>query len=194
MKAYETIINRRTIRAFKNKNVPYELLEKYANAARLAPMAKNKQPLEFIIIDDDHMTDAIFQKTRLAGGIEWKPGTSEKARAFIAIIANKTLVLPAWISFDAGIAAENICLAAWEDGVGSCMIGAFNKEQVGKLLQVPDSHEILLFVALGYPAHGSIAEDSDEEEMSYSRDNDGAFHVKKRPLKKILHRNKFKKL
>lgn len=46
MNLYETIIKRRSIRRFKDMPVPYEVLEKCVNAARLAPSAANLQPCE----------------------------------------------------------------------------------------------------------------------------------------------------
>ena len=53
MNLYETIIRRRSIRRFKDMPVPYGVLEKCVNAARLAPSAANLQPLEYIVVDEE---------------------------------------------------------------------------------------------------------------------------------------------
>lgn len=191
MNTYETITTRRTIREFQDKKVSYKLIEKCVNAGRLAPQAANRQPLEFIIVDEDALTDQLFNNTKLAGYLDWKPSIEKKARAYIVILANKDRQKSLWIPYDVALAAENIVLSAWEEGVGSCMIGAFNKEKVAHLFSVPENYEVALLVALGYPAHKSVAEDMTGDEVSYNRDEDGTFHIPKRPLSKVTHHNKF---
>jgi nitroreductase len=90
------------------------------------------------------------------------------------------------------LASENISLAAWEEGIGSCLVGAFNKGKIVELLGVPEeSHELALLIALGYPAHNSVIEEAEGDAIQYRRDEDGTFHVPKRPLKKMIRYNKF---
>lgn len=189
MNTYEAIVSRRTIREFQDKKIPYDLLEKFVNAGRLAPQAANRQPLEFIIVDDEKLTDEFFKNTKLAGYMEWNPDISRKAQAYIVILANIDIQKPMWIPYDTALAAGNISLAAWAEGIGSCMIGAFNKNRVRELLQVPGNFEITLLVALGYPAHKAVVLDANGNDIAYWRDEDGTFHVPKRPLKKITHHN-----
>ena len=192
MKLYDLIVSRRTIREFKDTPVKRELLERFVNAGRLAPQAANRQPLEFIIIDDEKVCAAMFPLIKLAGYLEWSPDILAMPRAYIAVLVNKKLQKPVWIPYDVALASENISLAAWEEGVGSCLVGAFNKGKVAELLGVPeDDFDLPLLVALGYPAHKSLAEDASDENMAYRRDEDGTFHVPKRPLAKVLHYNKF---
>ena len=191
MNVYEAILSRRTIREFEEKKVPGELLEKYVNAGRLAPQAANRQPLEFVIVDDDNLAEDFFSIIKLAGYIDWNPSIEGRARAYIVILANTDIQKPHWIGYDTALAAENISLAAWEGGVGSCMIGAFNKQKVRDFLKVPERYDIPLLIALGYPTQKSVAEDMKNDDIEYWRDNDGTFHVPKRPLAKVMHRNKF---
>lgn len=189
MDTYKTLMTRRTIRAFTDTPISEELLTKFVEAARLSPQAANRQPLEYIVVDDQRMLEEFFANTKLGGYVDWEPEQKEMPQAYIAIVADLNRQKTKWIAFDTGIAAENICLAAWNEGIGSCMIGAFNKTKISALLDIPISHELILLVALGYPAQESVTEDKDQVE--YWIDKDGKFHVPKRPLSQILHHNKF---
>jgi len=52
MDVYNAILKRRTIRRFQKKAIPFPVLEKCVNAARLSPTARNVQPLEFVAVND----------------------------------------------------------------------------------------------------------------------------------------------
>lgn len=191
MKLYDLIISRRTIREFLDKPVRRDLLDRFVNAGRLAPQAANRQPLEFVIVDDPGMCAKMFPLVKLAGYLDWKPGPDRMPRAYIAIVANGNLQKAMWVAYDTALASGNICLAAWEEGIGSCLIGAFDKVKVAGLLRVPHNYDLPLLVALGYPAHKSCIEEMDGDRIEYRRDEDGTFHVPKRPLKDITHYNGF---
>ncbi|MBU4484946.1 nitroreductase family protein [bacterium] len=191
MSLYDLIISRRTIREFKRKTIPKEYIEKYINAGRLAPQAANRQPLEFIVVDDDGVLSEIFPKTSLATHLDWKPSLESRPAAYVAVLVNKEIQKDAWADYDVACASENISLAAWEDKIGSCLIGAFDKTFVKSLLKIPDRYDLSLLIALGYPAHKAIIEDAVVGNIGYRRDKDGTFHVPKRKLKDILHYNSF---
>jgi nitroreductase len=57
-----------------------------------------------------------------------------------------------WAVVDATIAMENMVIAAWTLGVGSCWIGACNEEKAKELLKIPDKWKVVALVTLGYPA------------------------------------------
>lgn len=191
MNTYEAITTRRTIREFQDREISYELLEKFVNAGRLAPQAANRQPLEFVAVDDKELCEEFFKNTKLANYLGWKPDPAKMARAYIVILGNKRIQKPLWMPYDVALAAENIVLAAWEERIGACMIGAFNKSKIADLLKIPDHYVTALIIALGYPAHNSVVEDVKGDEVEYWRDDNGTFHVPKRSLEKILHRNEF---
>ena len=68
MDVYKAAISRRSIRRFKDTPVPYDALEKCVNAARLAPSGVNRQPCEYMIIDDEQLLPKVFDSiTRWAG-------------------------------------------------------------------------------------------------------------------------------
>jgi nitroreductase len=191
MKLYDLITSRRTIREFEPKPVSRELLERFVDAGRLAPQAANRQPLEFIVVDDPALCEKLFSLVAFAGYLDWNPPKDKRPQVYVAILIDTRIQGPKWAYCDVACAAENIALAAWGDGVGSCMIGSFKKEEVQRLLGVPENYDVSLLMALGYPAHKSYAEDMKGDSIEYWRDEKGEFHVPKRPLKKILHYNRF---
>lgn len=191
MKLYDLIISRRTIREFQNRSITIATLKRIANAGRLAPQAANRQPLEFVIVDDFDVCRRIFPLIRLAGYLKWQPSAERQPRAYIAVIVNEKLQKPAWVPYDVALASENMCLAAWGNGIGSCLIGAFDKGKTEALLKLPNGYKLALLIALGYPAHKSVVEEMKDCSIEYWRDEDGTFHVPKRPLNKIVHYNKF---
>ena len=57
-----------------------------------------------------------------------------------------------WLMFDAGAAAQTFCLAAWEHGVGSVIMGIFDPDQVAALLHIPENETVVALIPIGYPA------------------------------------------
>lgn len=53
--------------------------------------------------------------------------------------------------FDAGIAAQTFCLAAWERGVGTVITGYFDEEKIARLLNLPENQKVGCVIGLGYP-------------------------------------------
>lgn len=191
MTLYDLILSRRTIREFQDRAISRKQLERFADAGRLAPQAANRQPLEFVLVDDPALCRQIFPLIKLAGHLKWKPSEERQPRAYICLAANGLLQKPQWVPYDAGLAAGNICLAAWEEGIGSCLIGAFHRGKVEELLKFPGNSSLALLVALGYPAHRSVVEEMEGNCLEYWRDEEGTFHVPKRPLGRIIHYNTF---
>jgi nitroreductase len=66
--------------------------------------------------------------------------------------AYKDLITGKWSNIDTAIALQNMAVAAWAMGVGSCWIGDFNEEKVKKLLNTPEGWNVIAFISFGYPA------------------------------------------
>ena len=188
MKVYETILKRRTIRRFKQKRVPYEVLERCVNAARLAPSAANMQPCEYLIVDKEELLDKVFNTLHWAGYIsDGRPSRSEWPKAYIIILVNKE-VKDKGFEHDVGFAAENIILTALEEGIGSCCFGAVDRGLLRQNLSIPEKYIIDLVIALGYPNESPV-EEPFKGSIKYWKDSSGVLHVPKRRLNDILHRN-----
>jgi nitroreductase len=183
--------NRRTIRRFKNRRVPYSILESCVDAARMAPSGANMQPCEYLIIDDGELLPQIFSTLKWAGYIVPKgdPPPGEEPAAYIAILINRQK-RPQGGNHDVGIAAAYISLAAFEKGLGSCLLGSIDRDRLRQILKVPDHCEIDLVVALGYPNESPIVEELNDS-IKYWKDEQGVLHVPKRKLPDILHHNHY---
>ena len=56
-----------------------------------------------------------------------------------------------WQMYDAGIASQTFCLAAYEQGLGSVILGLFDEESVASMLQLPEDRELVALIPVGYP-------------------------------------------
>lgn len=191
MSVLELTKRRRTIRRFQKKPVPYGILESCVDAARLAPSGANLQPCEYIIVDDEALLPQVFSTLKWAGYIapRGNPPPGEEPTAYIVIVINRQK-RPQGGDHDAGIAGAYISLVAFEEGLGSCLLGAIDRERLRKILNVPDHCEIDLVVALGYPNEQPVVEEF-RDSVKYWKDDQGVLHVPKRKLEQILHHNRY---
>jgi nitroreductase len=186
MNAYEAILGRRTIRKFRQEKIEHTILEKLINAARVAPSASNIQPLKYIIADQKEQVGKVFENVKWAGYITpaGNPGENEKPVAFIIILAD-TSIRASGYELDIGAAAQNIFIAAYEEGIGTCWIGSVNRDKVREALSIPDNYAINSVIALGYAAESPVIED-EKGSIKYYKDDKGVLHVPKRRLEDII--------
>jgi nitroreductase len=191
MDAYEAALNRRSIRRFKRDKVPWTMLEKCVEAARLSPTGTNKQPLEFIIVDDAKKAAEVFSTLTWAALIHpaGHPPAGEEPSAYIVILLNKDIsgTTP---EYDAAAAAQTICLVAVSEGLGSCMLANIKHESLAKALNIPESRRIVLVIALGYANESPVVEDLTDS-FKYYKDEKGVLHVPKRKLADITYHNSY---
>ena len=186
MGVYETIIKRRTIRKFKQQKIERKMLEKLIDAARYAPSASNMQPLKYVIVDEPEKVGQVFANVKWAGYIApaGNPAHGEKPVAFIVILVD-TAIRNSDYELDVGAAAQNIFLAAAEEGIGTCWMGAIDANSIRSALNIPEQYLINTVVALGYSAESPITEDENGS-IRYYKDESGVLHVPKRKLKDII--------
>ncbi len=188
---YEKITGRRTIRRYKPTPVPKEVLVRCVDAARLSPSAANRQPLKYIIIDDESLLKSVFETLRWAGYLPgYKHREEEMPRAYIVILLDRNISAEA--GYDAGIAAMSISMVAYDEGLGSCILGSVDRDRLRNLLNVPSNLEILLVVSLGYPSERSVVEKVKGDDVKYWLDENGTLHVPKRSLEEIVRWNGYK--
>jgi nitroreductase len=190
MTLYELIITRRSIRQFSSRPVGRAALEKIVNAGRLAPSASNLQPLEFIVVDDEAKRREIFAGLRWAGYIApaGNPLPGQEPTAYVIPIVDLG-VRRSGFDLDLGAAVENMILAAWSEGIGSCWIGALDAAGVGRAVGLPEGYRLSCLLALGYPAEAPVIEEF-EGSVKYWKDEAGVLHVPKRKLADVLHDNR----
>jgi nitroreductase len=144
MSLYDIILSRRSVRRYEEKEIPKDVLEKIIEAGRQSPSAANRQPYRFIIVDDSEL------KKELPGRFS---RFLKKAPLVIVGCANiKALLTGKWATIDTTIALENMMIAAWSLGLGSCWIGSFNEQKVKDLLKIPKDWKVVALISLGYPA------------------------------------------
>ena len=152
------LVNKRySVRNYKSVPVPQQMLVRCVEAARLAPSACNSQPWKFIIVDDpklvNELAKAAFEGLLDFNNFAFKApvlvlivSQREKLSAkFGSIVKNKNFTL-----MDIGIAAEHFCLAAAEEGLGTCMLGWFNERKVKKLFRIPRFNRVELIISVGF--------------------------------------------
>lgn len=145
MSLIELILSRRSIRRYETKDVPEEILQQILEAGRQAPSAANRQPIRFVVVNDHDLLKNVCD-TLLTRFVKYAP-------LVIAGCADTTSLLTGkWAVVDATIAMQNMVIAAWALGIGSCWIGACNEEKVKELLKIPDKWKVVALLTLGYPA------------------------------------------
>ncbi len=191
MSLYELILSRRSIRQFRQEPIARETLQKMVDAARLAPSGANRQPLEFVIVDEDRVKKDLFLSLKWAGYItpQGNPRLGYEPTAYIIVLANTTIRAKGY-EWDAGAAIEHIILVAMEEGIGSCWIASIDRELVRKTFQIPENYKIDSIVALGFPAEQPVTEIL-VDSVEYWKDDNSQLHVPKRTLESVTHFNKF---
>lgn len=195
MNVYEAVVKRRSIRRFQDKPVPYEVLEKCADAGRLAPYGRNKQECEFVIVDDKRLLPGLFDNiggTVKAPPEKGGPRPENTPKAYTVIVIDKSLELTAnqrrMALYDVGMAAENVILTALEEGIGCCPVLTFHEENIKKSLGIPEGYDVGLVIAMGYPAEAPVADAASDSTTPWV-DEKLVRHVPKRKLADVVHRN-----
>lgn len=152
MDVYEAIPKRKSVRSFTGEDVSEEMVSRLLEAARQAPSASNRQEWRFIVVRDQAMRK---QLAKAARGQQFV-GEAPVVLACCAetdehVMACGQLCYP----IDVAIAIDHITLCAVAEGLGTCWIGAFDEEQVKKLLGIPSPIRVVGLLPLGYPADPS---------------------------------------
>jgi nitroreductase len=182
MDVYEAIERRRTIRIYKNKATE-EQLRRLLLAGAKAPSAGNRQPWEFIIIDDQEIIDRLSEiKYQLNRPFAPQAGESQKEIDEKALFQKKSFENASIVAVccaleqtaNGWLCIENISLAAVADGLGTGIVSYWGeaKKQGERVLGIPEDHELVCVLKIGVPG----------EEGTPRR---------RRPDFSWLHRNKF---
>lgn len=143
MDTLQTIRERRSVRRYKPEPIPNEDLTKIIEAGRLAPSAANRQPWRFILVTDPEQKAALAQACR--------EQTWMVDAACILVGVGLPEVSAKWYPVDVAIAMQNMVLAAWSLGYGTCWIGAFEPDQVKRVCGIPDEAEVVACTPIGVP-------------------------------------------
>lgn len=149
---------RQSDRSFDTDKVIEQVkLDKILEAGRLAPSACNSQPWKFIVVKnpDIRMKIADACASKVLGMNHF----SKQAPVQLVLVEEASNFTSRFGGFvkqihyphlDLGIVASHICLAAEDEGIGSCMLGWLNEKKIRDILDIPSGKKIVLVILLGY--------------------------------------------
>ncbi len=150
MDLFETILGRRSIRRYLDKPVEEEKILKCLYAATWAPSAHNSQHWSFIVVRE------LETRRKLAEIHRWGRFMAESP--VVIVVLGNPLKSSFWRE-DLGAAVENMLLAAYALGLGTCWMGVADtpyEDEMKKILGIPENLRILCTVSMGYPAEKPI--------------------------------------
>ena len=131
MDTYLAIASRREVRDYADTPIPDDVRHRILDAGRLSGSSRNRQQWEFVVVTDkEALARCVFAPENVLGA------------ALVVAIAGAAR------GFDVGRAAENMLLAAWNDGVGSCPNGISDAEGAERIVGAP----VAIVLTFGYPA------------------------------------------
>lgn len=151
MELMEAIKSRRSVRSYQDKDVEEQKLLRVLEAGRLAPSAKNMQDWRFVVVKDPQVRRKLAEAARNQEFVGQAPVVIVACGTSDYVMTCGQLTYP----IDVAIAVDHMTLAAVEEGLGTCWIGAFYEEKVKEILEIPKSIRVVALLPLGYPAQSS---------------------------------------
>jgi len=148
MDTLKAIDGLRVVRRFRADPIPEAQLLRILDAGRHAGSSKNSQRWDFIAIRDKATLDRLGTIGPWAGHLAGAP-------AAIALVTPDPRApgVPLAIMWDLGRAAQNMTLAAWELGIGSCPATVYEQDACREILGYPADHHCEYVLSLGYPVN-----------------------------------------
>lgn len=185
MKVYDAIKSRRTIRKFTQEPLNYDDLVSLVDCARVAPLGANMQSLKYMIITDSELLKEMYPLTKWAGYLDWEPSETERPTAYIAVLNDTDIKPTANTECDSGAAVMSMILAAEEMGIGTCWLGALQRDKLKEVLKLNKKYDVTYLLALGYPAQSGKEVEMQDSVKYYFTEN-GNVRVPKRSINEIL--------
>lgn len=187
MSIIETMKTRRTYRRFEQKAVPQNVVEDIVEAVRLSSCGANRQAIRLVVVRNPEMVAKVQPLVKWAAYLPPEQGTpkaDELPTLYVAVLQDTSF--SGDLNTDTGIALANMTLAAWDSGVGSCIMGAVNRPALTELLEVQEPEKLVFMVAFGYPAHEAhVVPLTQETGVKYYLDENRDYCVPKRSKEEI---------
>jgi nitroreductase len=135
----------RAVRQFAKREIPDEVLHDILDAGRWTGSAKNSQPWDLVVVKNRETLTALATLGQFAGHLAYAP-------LAIALVMRGD---DAWSGMDEGRLMQNLMLAAWAHGVGSCIGSIYptdNEQRARELLGIPQGRYLRTMLSIGYPA------------------------------------------
>jgi nitroreductase len=137
MDTFLAITSRREVRDYEPRPLPAEVEERILDAGRLSGSGKNRQPWRFDVVRGELLAEAVYEPDNLRGA------------PFVVVIVVRG---KGPVSFDAGRAAQNMLLAAWNEDVGGSPNGVADEAAFRAALRLEDEERVAIVLSFGYPA------------------------------------------
>lgn len=154
-------LRRQSCRDFADKPVEREKLVACVEAARLAPSGCNAQPWSFVVVENPEIVPEVAKATQQLGINSY----ISSAKAFIIVLEEHAVLMPVlrrildsqyFAKSDIGGAIMTLCLAAENQGLGTCILGLYDRERLCELLNIPKEKQFAAVIAVGYPASDKV--------------------------------------
>ena len=187
MSVMDTLATRRTYRRFEQKPVPQDVVDDIIEAVRLSSSGANRQAVRLVVVNQPTDVARVQPLVKWAAYLPPEQGTpkaDELPTLFVAVV--KDTAIPGDPATDIGIALANMTLAAWDKGVGSCIMGAINKPALSELLGIAAPDKLAFMVALGCPTHAArVVPMTEKTGIKYYLDENGDYCVPKRSVEEL---------
>ena len=189
----ELVAKRRSIRRFEDKKIDLSVLKNIVKCGRLYPSRGNRQPLKFILVDNEQMCGKIFDNILWGSKVSGYRVFNDKEyspKAYILVLIDKNIT-NAGYEYEMGASIQNMLLCATENQIGSVWIKSADMKKIKELLEIEENNiEIDSLIALGYAKHTSKII---EMEDSYNTiiDDELNLNVPKRKERDIIFYNKY---
>lgn len=187
MSIMESLAARRTYRRFEQKAVPQDVVDDIIEAVRLSSCGANRQAVRLVVVNKPEDVAKVQPLVKWAAYLPPEQGTpkaDEVPTLYVAVVQDTSV--PGNLSTDIGIALANMTLAAWDKGVGNCIMGAINKPALTEMLGIEAPQQLVYMVAFGYPAHKArVVPMTEETGVKYYLDENRDYCVPKRSKEEI---------
>ncbi len=141
MDVFLAVASRREVREYSDRSLPESAVNRILEAGRVSGSSRNRQPWRFVVIEDpgvrEGLADAVYVADNIRGA---------------ALVLAITVRGRGPVLFDAGRAAQNMMLVAWNEGIGSCPNGMGDPDGVARLLELEEDERAVTVLTFGYPA------------------------------------------
>jgi len=149
MNVHEAIAARRSIRSYRGDPVEEAKLRRVLEAARLAPSARNMQEWKFVVVRDAELRKKLVPACKGQGFVSEAPVVI----AACAVKHDHVMTCGQYAyPIDLAVGVDHMTLAAVEEGLGTCWLGAFYEDRVREILGIPSTVRVVAVLTLGYPA------------------------------------------
>jgi nitroreductase len=155
----ETIVNRKSVREYLNREISPEIITDLLKAGMAAPSSRDRRPWQFIVVSDKAILSDLGRKLMSASPLT-------KANKAIIVCGDTLLSDNCWF-LDCAAATQNILLAAESMGLGAVWLAVYPYDDreavVNETFQLPDNIRALTIVSLGYPLGNHSPKDKFDE-------------------------------